>query len=381
FHQWEVMPSFLLGEWLFIACALLAFVHAARQSGASRRRHLFVWFGALLAGTGNDTIFMALPLVDNFWQAQATVMLTSRMPLYIPCVYVWFMYVPTVAGWRFAARFGRLPWWGSAPLAGLAAIIVYAPYDIVGAKFLWWTWHDTDSPIGHRLLGAPIGSTMWVITFVAAFSAIVGWAVREELTPRRIAKTLPVVALASTPVMVLQVTVLQSFDEGVPGPRGLVFVVALYTALIVAGFRRRQASRWPASGLARPLWAVVAVYFVSLTLIEAAFDPATHRSLSVHQTVGPCYVEATDITGLTRFAYLCPADFDEDFSFSCAAPPPDGARWYTVCGRPHRSYGLWLAAVGGLGLLGSILYGGLLLLPAGVRSPAESSPGLRPGAA
>ena len=21
--------------------------------------------------------------------------------------------------------------------------MIYAPYDITGAKFLWWTWHDT----------------------------------------------------------------------------------------------------------------------------------------------------------------------------------------------------------------------------------------------
>ena len=34
-----------------------------------------------------------------------------------------------------------------------------------GAKFLWWTWHDTDAPIREKLLGAPIGSSSWVITF------------------------------------------------------------------------------------------------------------------------------------------------------------------------------------------------------------------------
>ena len=34
-----------------------------------------------------------------------------------------------------------------------------------GIKFLWWTWHDTDAPIDYRILGVPIGSTVWVITF------------------------------------------------------------------------------------------------------------------------------------------------------------------------------------------------------------------------
>ncbi|MFY0539045.1 hypothetical protein [Nannocystis pusilla] len=124
-----MMPSFLLGEYLFYACAALAFTHAWKQ-GAERRKHLLAWFGALLAGTANDMIFMALPLVDNFWQAQGTIMLTPRLPLYIPCVYVCFMYFPTVSVWRLG-----LPPLARAALTGLAGSLFYAPYDITGAKF------------------------------------------------------------------------------------------------------------------------------------------------------------------------------------------------------------------------------------------------------
>ena len=47
--------------------------------------------------------------------------------------------------------------------------MIYAPYDLTGIKYLWWTWHDTDAPIAHRLLGVPVGSTVWVITFTASF--------------------------------------------------------------------------------------------------------------------------------------------------------------------------------------------------------------------
>ena len=62
--QWEVMPSFLLGEIVVIVCAFVALIHASRRG----RDHLLVWIAALTAGTANDIIFMALPLVDNFWQ-------------------------------------------------------------------------------------------------------------------------------------------------------------------------------------------------------------------------------------------------------------------------------------------------------------------------
>jgi hypothetical protein len=41
-------------------------VHASRQG----RRHVAIWVAAFTAGTSNDAIFMMLPMVDNFWQAQ-----------------------------------------------------------------------------------------------------------------------------------------------------------------------------------------------------------------------------------------------------------------------------------------------------------------------
>ena len=56
-------------------------------------------------------------------------MLSPRMPLYIPCVYNVFMYVSTVAAWRF-----RLPLLAEAALTGIMGEMIYAPYDINGKK-------------------------------------------------------------------------------------------------------------------------------------------------------------------------------------------------------------------------------------------------------
>lgn len=349
--KWAEQPSFLVGEYLFYALALTALVHAWRQ-GEARRRHVLAWFAALLAGTANDMIFMALPMVDNFWQAQATIMITPRLPLYIPCVYVCFMYFPTVSVWRL----GLTPL-ARAALTGLAGSLFYAPYDITGAKFLWWTWHDTDTPIANRLLGAPIGSTMWVITFVAAFSYLLGRVVDKDPAVSRgtIMKALALVCGLSSLTMVLQVTVLQQLDGGVPGPIGLLVVTALYLALIVRAWpRATPAAPRPADRL---LFRAAVLYFAALASIMAVFDPATHRSASMHQTYGPCRVEATDIAGLVRYQYLCAEEFDEDFTFACAPPPPPMSEWYTVCGRPHTDYPRWLLGVSGLGLLGVALYG------------------------
>lgn len=355
--KWAAQPSFLLGEYLFYALALVAFVHALRAGRAER----LIWIGALVAGTANDILFMALPVVDNFWQAQATIMLTARMPLYIPCVYVCFMYYPTVA----VRRIG-LPLGSRAALTGLTASLFYAPYDIVGAKFLWWTWHDTDRPIMHRLLGAPIGSTMWVITFVAVFSWLLNRVIDREPTVenKTFAKGLALVAALSSVLMVLQMTVLQQLDGGVPGPRALVVVIVLYAAIAARGVFRRTATAL-APRADRWLHAAVIVYFASLVAIGAIFDPTRHVSTSVHQTYGACHVEAKDITGAVRYEFLCAEDFDEDFTFACVDPlPVAGARWYTVCGKAFGAsvgaFGEWMAGLAALGLAGVFLFTALL---------------------
>ncbi len=120
-------------------------------------------------------------------KSQACIMLTPRMPLYIPCVYVIFMYCGSIA----AIRCRPASVWGEAALAGILAELYYAAYDITGTskkiilpkgitvffyegnKFVWWTWHDTDAPIRVRNLGAPVGSTTWVITFTGIFFSLV----------------------------------------------------------------------------------------------------------------------------------------------------------------------------------------------------------------
>jgi len=323
-------------------------VHARRAG----RDHLMVWFGALVAGTANDFIFMALPLVDNFWQAQATLMLTPRMPVYIPCVYVCFLYYPTVA----VRRLG-LGIWPTAALTGLCAMLFYAPYDIVGAKFLWWSWHDTDTPIRARILGAPTSSSLWVLTFAGSFSWLIARVLRDvprpeqaDISGRTLGTGLVLVAAFSTLVMMVQMTVLQQLDGGAPGYIALATGALIYAIVGVRALRRDGEQR-PATAASLPR-AMVVVHFLTLAAIMAAFDPTTHVSTGIHQPPGKCYVEATDITGNTRHEFLCAADYDEDYDFHCAAgPPADGAEWYTICGRAHGSR---LANVGGVGGLGAV---------------------------
>lgn len=360
-EQWGLLPTFLIGEYVVIACAVAA-LHHARRSG---REHVFIWFAALVAGTGNDLIFMALPLVDNFWQAQATIMLTPRLPLYIVCMYIVFMYWPTVAVRRLSLRVGS-----TAALTGLAACLLYAPYDIVGVKFLWWTWHDTDGVIAERILGAPASSSLWVLTFTGAFAFLVDALLRErEVSWRRFGVGLILVACVTTPVMMLQMTVLQALDAGVPGYLALWIGIAVYAAAALAGLREAGRTARPADWLGG---GAVCAFLLMLAFNMTVFAPEVHVSTGVHQLPGPCDVRDEDITGTARRRFLCVEDFEEDFTFDCAEPPPDGTQWYTVCGKAHTNHAGYAVVVGTLSLGGILLFSLLFGRRSGVQVTAGS---------
>lgn len=352
FEQWAQQPTFLIGEYVAILGALIAFVHARRAG----RANLLICVTALVAGTGNDLIFMALPRVDTFWQAQASIMLTPRLPLYIPCMYVLFMYWPTVAVRRVGL--GR---WSTAALTGLVACLLYAPYDIVGIKFLWWTWHDSDPAISARLLGVPVSSSLWVLTFAGSFALLLDAVLRDrEVTRKRLLVGLALVACATTPLMMLQMTVLQAIDGGTPGYLAFGLGVAAYG--VAASLRRRPLSpgKLPVDRLGL---GVVSAFLLMLTVNMTFFAPETHVSAGLHQLPGPCDVEESDILGGTRKKFLCVDDYEEDFTFACTTPPADRTRWYTVCGKAHTNYPASAATVGGLSLAGiavfSMLFGAI----------------------
>ena len=340
-EQWAALPTFLIGEYVIIACAALALIHALRAGRANR----LIWAAALIAGTANDLIFMALPVVDTFWQAQATIMITPRLPLYIPCVYIVFLYWPTVGVRRLGL--GR---WPAAALTGLVACLLYAPYDIVGAKFLWWTWHDTDPAIAERLFGAPLSSSLWVLTFTGAFALLVDLVLRaKSVTHRRFIAAIALTACFTTPLMTAQMFVLQLLDGGVPGVAAFCTGAVLYAAVSLAGRRTALPDEQPVDWLGRG----AAAYLIAFALSMVFFAPETHSSSGVHQLPGPCGVSESDITGNTRDKYLCVDDYAEDYTFACATPPTHGVEWYTVCGKEHANYPAYAAVVSGL-MLGGI---------------------------
>ncbi|OLP75987.1 hypothetical protein AK812_SmicGene44135 [Symbiodinium microadriaticum] len=363
--QLQDHPSFVVGEALFLILAAFSFLHAICESRDGEFRRLkLIWVATFIVGTVNDYIFMLLPVVDNFWQAQAVLMLTPRMPLYIPCVYNAFMYWPTVAAARvFCHR--RCPI-AEASLAGLLAGLFYAPYDMCGAKFLWWTWHDTDPGVALRWLGVPGGSTAWTLTFTFCFSLLLrwgsdaGWGMLRSLA----------LACWSTPLMlvVLNVCTGLGWDRiGMPGPRTVLATALLFSAICVW---KPGLKVWPQRSATMHLfepehWSVrfaMVGYFFALILIGSAFSPENQVSTGVHQEFGPCDATDIDLLGLERKRYICRERFPQDyFNLDCHGPTKDQelaeisscfstvqcmkiwggnvASWYTICGQRHARFG------------------------------------------
>ena len=129
-----------------------------------------------------------------------------------------------------------------AALAGLMGEIIYAPYDITGAKFIWWTWHDTDAPIRDRLFGAPVGSSSWVITFSCSFQLIWRFLLSDDQV--KIGKDLSlsgamfklvISAVLTTPLMMIQMAFFQLISgdsQGLPTIRTFSVCIGLYLAFI-----------------------------------------------------------------------------------------------------------------------------------------------------
>merc|ERR1712137_398746 len=346
----EKMPSFVIAEILFAVVSLVCFVHSYKKG----RTYILVWWASILAGVANDAIFMFLPGVDNFFHAQGTVMLTPRLPLYILFVYNSFIYVSVVAG--FQLQLGVL---GNSAFVGLLAEAFYCVYDLIGVKFLWWTWHDTDVAIFERIQDVPVGSSMWVITFTSSFyfllhilscrSRRIGWPLFFFI--------ILMLCLFTTPMMMAQMVLFQL--GGVMGrPNVLSFSLLLLGYMIVISASMIYSDKWLSkrfkpSFVDGVLSTAINIYFAALTFMAVVFKAEDQVSEGYHQSLGQCGVPEENLSGLTREKFLCAQQFQEPFVISDVG---SGEKWYTIAGVENQFIELWVIGICFVGLIGITFY-------------------------
>lgn len=159
---WE--PTFFTNELEFYLLALLTFRHAWRHGG----RYMWLWWTTIAHGLMTECTSYWVEPIDNFWHAQSTFMFFGqREPLHIMCLYPGYIYTAAVAVSRL-----RLTENCEACAMGLLVVLFDLPYDIMGIKLLWWTWHDTDANIRDRHYWVPWTSYYFHMTFACAFSLL-----------------------------------------------------------------------------------------------------------------------------------------------------------------------------------------------------------------
>ena len=317
------------------------------------------------------------------------------------------------APWRWAASEAV----AEASLAALLGALLYAPYDVCGARFLWWTWHLDDAGVKRRWAthgdgagGVPAGSTAWTLIFGFWFSYLLRVA---ESNRWSFGASLAFVAALATPLMMATMTPLcaVALDRlAEPSASTLLLAVALFGAAVGAKLRRSGATRG-VRRTAAPVAPALVGFFVVLAALAATARPEAQISHGVHQMWGPCDARDVDMVGYPRAEFVC-ADPDprraraahapsEYLTYECAAAvaaarersggaalpaavhpvdAPDAAQqWYTVCGVADDAAGatkaVAVAWVGALGALGAAAYVWALAPRASVRTRAAGARG------
>eukprot|EP01065_Artemidia_motanka_P047995 TRINITY_DN763_c0_g2_i1.p1 TRINITY_DN763_c0_g2~~TRINITY_DN763_c0_g2_i1.p1 ORF type:complete len:456 (+),score=142.90 TRINITY_DN763_c0_g2_i1:68-1369(+) len=374
----DKLPTFVLGEFLFFGVVLIALIHALQCTGEERKKHLLLFAVSSVGGLANDVVFMTLPIVNNFWHGAAMFMINPRFPAYILAVYLAFLYFPNAVAWRLG-----LPPVAQACVSAILASAFYSPFDVVGPQFLWWTWHDTDNTTLYRMIGVPVASTTWLITFNFCYAYVLRKYLPDKVDFANGARCLFWTCVISVPFMMTFMAIvacivgyqdLKPMKMGEPwGPPANnipmhIFTTGLFVFPALLGISQRDrgtASRNAPSGM---LWAAVVVYFGTLAWIMINGVAEEHVSTGLHQQYGPCGVDATDYTGANRSLYICKRDYVEEFRFDGCGPGslPKGGfepspsrdgydptamkwQWYTICGKAPsagwRAQGLGVAGV------------------------------------
>ena len=291
-------------------------------------------------------------------------------------MYATIIYISSIAARQFNLNF-----YAEASLTGLFAHVLYGVYDINGPPNLWWTWHDADPAISVRQQNAPIGSSMWILTYISVHQFLMrcvelpiqdthirhiiylmssfmknrfpflfklvfdtfdlgGKAIFLARFQQFFSSTSWIVRIATlglvcTPVFMAIMGIFQilSFDKiGIPGKRTYRFALACFVATVAIGVKHAADSdslletKLKSNSLMNRilLFAVFVFYLINMA-INAISDSTKHMSTGCHQPYGASKT-AVDIMLYEREDHLDdrgPCKYSSaDYSF--ANPKEDG---------------------------------------------------------
>ncbi|UMM39322.1 hypothetical protein L5515_016426 [Caenorhabditis briggsae] len=351
---YENHTSFLFGEILFFILAGLTFAHAWR----SGTRFVLVWFGILIHALNVENLCYWIPDMDNFWQAQGILtFFGARAPLYILIgIYHMFDYTSFVLMSRL-----HLPWWAYGPAVGLGAVMLDMPYDIMGIKLVWWTWHDTDPNIYDRMNWVPWNSYYFHASFACSFTWILMYArsklVEKEYDWRKLPREILCVVFAGMGAFwlgTIQFALLYHPMHDifkVHSEYTTIAFLSIYALIVIFADRQNKNS---SARTGNKYWfdelaAAIAIEYLFFMIAVVISDPVNIVSDGLHQPIGSCNetqkVQTPTGLVLQKKKYFCVDDYDEKYiDFHCVpgGPPqqPEPGvplEWYAVCGTDYEN--------------------------------------------
>ncbi|XP_067142696.1 uncharacterized protein [Centruroides vittatus] len=370
-ETWQTHWSYLIIEILFYICGFLTLKHAFKRGG----KNSYLWIAALLHGIVVESLSYFLTDIDNFWHAQSSIMfLGYRLPLYMILYYPTFIYTAYVAVNRL-----KLPYWAEPFALGLLVLILDVPFEILGVKCLWWTWHDTDPNIYDRHYWVPWTNYYFQASFVSSFSLVFRFTrcLISENEKHRIIRILKEIlcviltALFASPLGVIQFMLLyHSLHDlfKIHSEICVLLLVSLYLIIVWTADRNPSANARSEKGnQSDEVSAVISLLYITLATIVTVVKPEMQSSTGLHEPIGPCN-EQIDVRTpfgiiLKKRKYLCLENYNEPYyDFHCVKEqrPLEDDKWYTICGTPFLNHVEYLIVIWTFCLLGLYIYYQLL---------------------
>ena len=239
---------------------------------------------------------------------------------------------------------------------GLLIVLIDLPYDIIGVKFLYWTWHDTDPNIADRHYWVPWNSYYCHLTFGFSFSLI--FHKTRSLIDKRPGLSKwevgsfksEIISVIATSLFVMPMGCLLFLPIYHPLHDffGISTEVTVFTAvsisLVLIWKFDRKSNRYTTPEkldfLSKLLLVHLFLHFLTFLMTVIFLNPEDVSVTGLHEPIGDCKESVavqTILKTLTKKKYLCATDYDEAyFDFHCLPnqKPPKEAIWYKICGTP-----------------------------------------------
>ncbi|DBA01669.1 TPA: hypothetical protein N0F65_010320 [Lagenidium giganteum] len=315
------------------------------------------------------------------WHAQAWLMLLpERLPLYNVLLQAQLYYMAFVATSRL--RIDNV----LQPIAmGLLVAGVMLPFELLGGKFIWWTYHDTDPLLVDRFYTIPFHTLFTHLCFGMSFLTshhmlcksdektsrnrywLLGDYYEEEHWKREwgYAVALPLFSLGFG--IFFFIIFNHVFVQALGIPISTWFVIILGLCLLIFWMADREKdeahiqealapvdaydSDWLYPCIDHAVNQMMFIYTFILGVLVCLVDPSEIVSVGHHQALGNCVEEESfrSLIGIRfdRKKYLCVHEFDEEFNL-CNYPLAQmnyEESWYMICGRGFSDKAAYAALV------------------------------------